>query len=262
MAATVLVKEFLRGVCTTLVDISPQYSRFTEVELVRYLNFGQLAIAKYLPQSCAGQDAIKLVPGTKQDITKVLAGNIKPGDGSTAADTYGIALLDVPRNMGADGLTPGRVIRISDRYTLDMNDPDWHASSGNAVKEYLTDPKMPCVFYVYPGVPAGGLWVDVSWMKEPRRVPAGGEPSAYVYAWEGGSTAILGIDDQYAPELHDYVVALALMKGSKNTQNLAKAGVHANAFINSINVLAQRLNGVNPNLRELPFAAEIPQAAG
>lgn len=262
MGSSTLVREWLRGVSTTLVDISPQFSRYTEVELIRYANYGQMAIAKYLPQAGSGQDAIKLKPGTKQDLTKVLAADIKPGDGSTAADTYGIALLDVPRNMGSDGLTPGRVIRVVDRYTLDMNAPDWHSSTGAAVREYLHDPAMPCVFYVYPGVPVGGLWVDVAWMKEPRRIPAGGEPGGYAYAWDGTSTVTLGIDDQFAPELHDYVCALALMKGSKNTQNLPKAGVHANAFINSINVLAQRLNGVNPNLRELPFAADIPQAAG
>ena len=58
MGATTLVKTFLRSVCTTLQDISPQFSRWPEHELVIYANYGQMAIAKYLPQAGSRSDAI------------------------------------------------------------------------------------------------------------------------------------------------------------------------------------------------------------
>jgi hypothetical protein len=68
---------------------------------------------------------------------------------------------------------------------------------------------------------------------------------------------MLGINDQYVEDLHNYVVAIALMKGSKNMQNLPKAQAHAALFTASINAQAAAATGVNPNLKLLPFAAEL-----
>jgi len=263
MAATTLVRKFLRDVCTTLQDISPQYSRWPEHELVTYGNYGQMAISKYLPQAGSAIDSVRLQPGTKQDFTKVLAADIRPGDGSTAADSYGISIMDISRNMGADGLTPGRVVRVSDRYTKDTNDPDWHSKTGNVVREFLWDKNLPKIAHVIPGVPVSpAVWVDLSWMKEPRRIPAGGEPGAEIYKYDGASTALLGIADQYVEDLQNFVVAVALLKGSKNVQNIPKAQLHAGLFTASINAQAAVVSGVSPNLKQLPFMGEIPAAVG
>ena len=157
-----------------------------------------MAIAKYLPQAGARSDSIKLRAGTKQDLTKVLAADIKPGDGSTAADTYGIALLDVVRNMGVDGMTPGRVIRVVDRETRDNNDPDWHSKSGAVMREYVAEKSLPKVWYAVPGVPTGtAVWADINWLAEPKRIPAGGAPGSEIYLADGASSELLGINDQF-----------------------------------------------------------------
>jgi hypothetical protein len=262
MARTTLVRTFLRSVCTTLQDISPQYSRWPEQELVVYANYGQAAIAKYLPQAGSRVDAIKLKPGTQQDLTRVLAADIIPGDGSAAADTHGVSLLDINRNQGANGLVPGRVIRVVDRYTCDTNDPDWHTRTATAVKEYLFDKNMPKTFYVSPGVPASpAVWVNVSWLAEPIRIPAGGEKGSEVYLFDGASTTLLGIQDQWVEDLHNYCVAVALLKGSKNFQNLPKSQAHAGLFTASINAQAQVLAGVSPNLKTLPMVDQIGESA-
>lgn len=262
MAATTLVRKFLRDVCTTLQDISPQYSRWPEHELVTYINYGQESIAKYLPQAGSRVDAIKLAPGTKQDLTRVLAASIVPGDGSTAADAYGITLLDIPRNMGTNGTVAGRVVRVVDRYTKDNNDPDWHTKTGTVIREYVFDKNTPKVFYTIPGVPSSpAVWVEVAWLAEPTRVPAGGEPGAELYKYDGVSAALLGVNDQYVEDLHNYVVAVALMKGSKNVQNMPKAQAHAALFTASINAQAAVVAGVNPNLKALPMMGDIPVAA-
>lgn len=270
MAATTLVKHFIRGVCTTLQDISPQYSRWTEVEIVRAINFGQMAQSAYLPMVGSRVDAIKLTPGTRQDITKVLAANIKPGDGSAPADALGISLLEIVRNMGTDGFTPGRVIRPVDRYTLDTNDPDWHASSASAaditankaVREFVYSKDTPKSFYVVPGVHAStAQWVEIRWNVEPKRVPDGGEPNAELYRYDGASTAVLGINDQFVEALHNYVVAVLLLKGSKNTQNIPKAQLHAGLFTSSVNAMAAMITGTSPELKTLPFIDQIPAAA-
>lgn len=261
MAVTTKVKDFLWSVSTTLQDVSPQYSRWTERELVVYTNYAQRAIAKYLPQAGSRVDAIKLAAGTKQDLTKVLAANIIPGDGSTPADVYGIALLDVRRNMGANGSTPGRVVRVVDRYTKDTNDPDWHSKTGSVVREFVTEKETPRVFYTVPGV-TGNVWAEVSWMAEPTRVPEGGAPGSEIYAADGASTVLLGIHDQFVEDAHNYVVAMASLKRSKNTINQNLVAMHTQLFTSSLNTQATVLTGVNPNLKALPFADQIATPAG
>lgn len=263
MAITTTVKQFLRSVGETLQDISPQYSRWPEIELVVYANYAQRAIAKYLPQAGSRVDAIKLLPGTKQDLTRVLAANILPGDGSTPADVHGIALLDLVRNMGANGATPGRVVRLIDRYTKDTNDPLWHTKTGAEIREYVHDKQTPRIFYAVPGVPSAGpdVWIEVSWMAEPRAIAAGGEPGSEVYAYAGPSTALMGIHDQFIEDAHNYVVAMASLKRSKNTENMQRASVHTTLFTSSINTQATVLTGVNPNMKALPFADQIASPA-
>lgn len=260
MAISTKVKDFLWGVSTTLQDISPQFTRWTEREMVIAANFAQRAIAKYLPQAGSRVDAVKLSAGTKQDLTKVLAANIKPGDGSAAVDTLGIALLGVVRNMGSDGLTPGRVIRLVDRYTKDTNDPDWHTKTGAVVREFVANKDTPRVFYVVPGV-TGSVWAEIEWMAEPKAIADGGAPAAERYVTGGaGENDLMGIHDQFMDDAHNYVVAFLSMKRSKSTFNGQLAAQHTAAFTSSINAQATVLTGVNPNLKALPFAEQL--AAG
>lgn len=255
MSRTVLVKNFLNGVLVTLQDLNAPYDRWPEKELVYYTNLGQRAIASYLPQAGSRVDTIKLAAGTRQDLTKVLAADIKPGDGSTAADTYGISFLDITRNMGANGLTPGRAPRKIDKASQDMADPLWHTRIGGVVKSFMSDGRTPLVFYVTPGVsPSTPVWVELPWVAEPARVPDGGAPGAEIYLSAGASTALLGIADEWEEDLRNYVLGMAFLKGSKNEQNVAKAAVHVAAFTSSINAKSQALNGSNPALKNLPFA--------
>lgn len=263
MALTTKVRDFLGTVCTVLQDISPQFTRWPERELVIYTNFGQRALAKYLPTVGARSDAIRLMPGTKQDLTLVPAARIKPGDGTAAADAYGVSLSKgLMRNMGADGMTPGLPVRVVDGAALDAADPLWHTKTAAVVREIAFDKLLPRVFWVSPGVPAAGqVWLELPWVAEPRRVPDGGAAGAELYKVGGVSNELLGVQDQYVEDLQNYVVAMALMKGSKNNINLPKAQTHAALFTASVNAQATALTGVNPNLKLLPFAAEIAGAA-
>ena len=259
-----LVRNFIYSVQTTLQDIVPPFRRWPERELVVYTNYAQRAIAKYLPQAGSAADVVRLVPGTKQDLTRVLAANIKFGDGSVSADSYGITFLAFTRNMGADGLTPGRAIRDPvDRYVQDTGNPDWHtAVAVTAIREVVFDKAVPLTVFVSPPVHATTpVWIDMQWMKEPNRVPDGGAPGAEVYAYAGASTAVLGIRDTFVEDAHNYVVAMALLKGSKNVQNLPKSQYHAGQFLASLNLQGTVLTGTNPNLKTLPFVNEIQTGA-
>lgn len=256
MTSTVLVRDLIVGVQSTLQDSTPAFRRWPEIELIRHANYGRMALAKFLPTVSSRTDAVKLAAGTRQSLSRVLAANIKPGDGSTAADTDGIAFMRALRNMGTDGLTPGSAIRGPvDRYTKDAFTPTWASAAGAEVLEIVFNKDVPLSFSVSPGVTNG--WIEIEWMANPTPLPGGGAPAAEKYIVGGAEASrVLGIPDQYAEDLHNYIVAVALLKGSKNTANVPKAQLHASLFMQSINAQAQAISGQNPNMKALPFVNE------
>jgi hypothetical protein len=250
MSSTLLVRDALSRVSDQLGDSNPQFSRWTQHTLVNYLNDAQRVLAKYLPHSCSRVDAIKLSPGTRQSLALVPAANIIPGDGSTAADSYGMRLLGMPRNMGSNGTTPGRVIRPVDRRTLDMADPGWHAKTGLYVTGFSYDLQTPKFVYVTPGVPASGLWVEVSWIPLPHEIPAGSTGQEYA-ATNSDSTKV-SVDDLYFDDLVNYMMARAHMRDAEFAGAQQLAAYYASAFMNSINAQAVAAGLPNPKLRSLP----------
>lgn len=265
MAGTILVKDAVWRISVLLNDASPQFSRWTEKEIVNWLNDAHMAIAKFLPAACSRVDAIKLVPGTRQSIESIAAVNCKPGDGSTpAAAILGTQVLDVIRNMGADGLTPGNAIRLlSDgREVMDAQNPGWHAVTGAAVSGYMYDPRMPRYFYVTPGVPATpGKWAEVAYAAQPIAIPNTGTVGAELYLVSGVSTTKISVNDEHLDDLVNYTCARALMKNASFAANGPSAANYTALFTGSLNAKVMALTGNNPNLQRLPFAPEPIGAA-
>lgn len=260
MASSTLVKDVLFRVSSQLHDISPQFTRWTQRELVSWLNDGQKAIAKYMPSSCTRVDSIKLTPGTKQSIERILSANILPGDGSTPSNVYGGYLQSVIRNMGTAGATPGKAIRLVDREVMDVNHPTWHSETASSVSQYMFDPRMPKVFYVQPGVPAGSqVWVEISYLADPVEISVVGD-----YGMDSATATVISVDDKYVDDLVNYILARAYMKDAEFAVNGNMASAHAQMFTASINSQVAALTGVNPNLQSLPMNpnASIPAARG
>lgn len=255
MPATTLVREFILLVQETLQDKSPVFTRWPEAGLVRWINLGTLALAKYLPAVSSRTSVVRLADGTKQDFSRVLGTHIIGG-----VQTDGLALLRLVRNMGANGATVGRAIRGPvDRYSKDALEPDWHNETGTAVLEFVFDKSLPTVCWVSPApAPATQVWVELEWMAVPTRLTAGAEAGpTYRYVTGGaGESDVVPVPDQYIEELHHYVVAMALFKGSKDTQNIPKAQQFAGMFVQALNAQAEVQTGVNPNLTALPFLNE------
>ncbi|MEO8296346.1 MAG: DUF6682 family protein [Burkholderiales bacterium] len=249
MASSILVRDAIFRVSSQLHDISPQFTRWTQRELVSWLNDGQKAIAKYMPASCTRVDVIKLTPGTKQSIESIQSANIKPGDGSAAANVFGHFLQAVMRNMGADGTSAGRAIRLVDREVLDVNSPDWHSVADPVVSQWIFDPRFPKVFYVSPGVPATpAVWVEVSFLANPVEVLTSGS-----YGMDGSDTTKISVDDKYIDDLVNYILARAYMKDAEFAGNANMAAAHTSMFTGSINAQVAALTGINPNLQSLPL---------
>ena len=244
MAAPTKIKDILFAVSTQLQDVDPQFERYTQRELVTWLNEGQKAIAKYVPSSCSRVDAVKLVAGTKQSILKIPAANVLRDGSNPAADVFGIAVMSIVRNMGSNGLTPGKAVRISDRETLDSFQPGWHTETGTEIAGYVYDPKTPQIFFVTPGVKSDvTVWVDLQYAFNPPEIPADGS-----YGMDGTSTTAVGVDESNTDDLVNYILARAYAKDSESS-NVAMSSMYGQQFVSSINAQAAAITGVNPNLR-------------
>lgn len=257
MATTVLVKEILWRVSVLLGDTAPQFQRFTEGELVRWLIDGQTAIAKYLPSSAARTDAIKLVQGTKQSVDIVLAANCQPGDGvALTAPLYGIQLFSLVRNMGADGLTVGKAITGARRQDLDAIDEDWHTRTSTSVQDVLADERLPTTFYVSPGIPAApAVWVEIQWAALPKTIVNTGSVGTERYLIGGVATDTINVHDKHADDLVNYGLARAQLKDAKFAE--ATKSVHyGSIFVSSLNAQVLALTGVNPNIQHLPGGSD------
>lgn len=261
MASTLLVKDVLWRVSVLLQDSAPQFQFWGEIELVNWLNDAQDAIAKYLPAQCSRLDTIKLKPGTRQSIDIITPANCKNQDGQApAANIYGNRFLAPVRNMGADGLTPGKAVRMVDRDVLDGQDPDWHTRADSKVNSVVFDELTPRNFWVTPGAGAN-VWLEIAYMAQPQRIPGGGAPTQEIYKVDGGSNATIGIADENMEELVDYVVARANMKDAKFSDT-NKASFHSARFLGSLNTRVTVATGVNPNLRLLPgIAPEVSRGS-
>lgn len=255
----ITVQSFLYRASTLLQDTKPQFMRWKERELITWLNDGQRAIAKYMPFAYSRIDVIKLAAGSRQSIASILAAHILPGDGSTPADIQGSLLLDIIRNMGADGITPGLPISVIKRDVQDGIDSAWHSADGGGVLDHFTfDPRTPKNFYAVPAVSAiVDTWAEISYIAHPAEleVPASDEATLYTTG-AANANAVLTLDDNYLDDLLSYVCARAFMKDSEYGANMGLAQTYTQMFAQSLNAQIQLVTGQNPNISFLPFSPQ------
>jgi hypothetical protein len=194
--------------------------RWTDAELLRHLSDAQRAIARADPTAIQKVATMSLVEGTRQSL---------PEDGES--------LLVITRNMGTNGTTPGRAIRIIRRDIMDDQNPNWHSDPKVlAVYNYIYDPTDAKAFFVYP--PSNGQGhIELSY--------------CYIPAELEETTDELDVDDMYITPLTDYVVFRALQKDSDFAAGMQRARMHFDAFVTFMGVDGEA--DVNPNLQTIPF---------
>lgn len=250
MAATKLVKDALWAVGNILNDVTPQFVFWTQLELVGWLNDGMMALATYAPQACSRLDAIKLKAGTRQSLDSIATTDCIPGDGSTpGVPIHGKKLLAMVRNMGADGQTPGKAVRLFERETLDALNPDWHTiAGGGIVLGFSYDIRTPHYFYVKPAIGSVATWVELSYVAQPVAIANTGSEN---YSHGGGDTTAISVDDEFFQDVVNYIVARAYAKVSKQGDPV-KAAQFTSLFTGSLNAYVTALTGTSPRLTTLP----------
>lgn len=200
--------------------------RWTEAELLRYINDAQREVVNFKPQASADHSNVQLATGTEQSIPDVA-----------------LSLIKVVRNMSATGgsATGKKSIRLVDEDILNSIEPDWHdptvtgdAAHGSVIKHYVFDPDDPRKFYVYPGVKSGSnAYVELITSRSPTDLSA---TSSTIY-----------IDDIYGNALVDYVLFRCYMKDSEFAGNAQRASQHYQLFLNSVSSGISSKNLINPN---------------
>jgi hypothetical protein len=200
--------------------------RWTEAELLRYINDAQREVVNFKPQASADHSNVQLAAGTEQSIPDVA-----------------LSLIKVVRNMSATGgsATGKKSIRLVDEDILNSIEPDWHdptvtgdAAHGSVIKHYIFDPDDPRRFYVYPGVKSGSnAYVELITSRSPTDLSA---TSSTIY-----------IDDIYGNALVDYVLFRCYMKDSEFAGNAQRASQHYQLFLNSVSSGISSKNLINPN---------------
>lgn len=191
---------------------------WTQPEALGWVNDAQRAIVSIRPDSSILNQSITLVPGTKQSIT-------------------GLRLMSCVRNMGTDGLTPGRAIRLVERGIKDEFEPDWHTETAAiAVKEYVFDARTPKEFYVSPPVHATTVvQIEVSESINPAAIALVGDA--------------ITLDDIYSPSIIEWVLYRFLSRDSEETPSLQRAASHFQQFFG---LLGAKLNpdmAINPKVK-------------
>lgn len=201
-----------------LITIDRHNTRWAVPELLSWLTDGARAIAVVRPAATAKNATFQFAAGSKQAI---------PADGWT--------LIDLPRNMGTDGSTPGRAITPTSRKDMDAFWPNWHAErQAKEIQHFMLDERDPKVFYVYP--PADGTTrADIVYSSSvPQLSDAADE---------------LPIDPVYVPALVDYVLYRAYSKDADFSANSARAVAHYQAFGEALGIATQNTAQYSPNTK-------------
>ena len=156
--------------------------RWTAAQMLEWLNAGMREIVVLKPEAYVKNESVKMAAGTKQ-----------------ALPAGGFTFIDINRNMGANGTTPGRVPRFIEKKVIDAENPNWHKDAAKAeILHYTFDERDPSHFYCYPPQPAANQgYAELVYSAAPPDTASG---------------IAIPLDDVYANPLVDYLLYRAYAK--------------------------------------------------
>lgn len=222
---TIVGTTILNKAAIQLTDLSN--IRWTRSELLGWLNDAQRQIVLMQPNSTSVVTSTQLVVGSKQ-----------------AIPSGGWMLLDVFRNMGSNGTTPGRAIRVVSRKLLDAYSPTWHSAAQNSVTQnFVFDPQDQTAFYVYP--PSDGTnYVELKYAQLP--VDLANESNA------------IGLLDIFEPAMLDYIMYRACSKDAEYAAGVQLASGYWTAFSAGVSAKRTAEEENDPNLTMGPNNPDKP----
>ena len=222
---TVTAKTIIDKASVQLIDLAN--IRWTRSELLDWLNDGMRQIVLIQPSASSTTVSKKLDAGTRQSLP-----------------TGGWLLLQMYRNMGTSGTTPGRAIRIVSRELLDNFNPNWHTATAAAeVRNYIYDTQDQTAFYVYPPN-TGTQYVELNYSAQPVDLTS--------------ETAVIPIFAIYQSALVDYILYRACSKDAEYAPGLQLSQGYLTTFAAAVGGKAQTevsndpVQALNPRNTSVP----------
>lgn len=222
---TVTAGAIIDKAVTQLTDL--QGVRWTRAELLGWLNDGQRQIVLIQPNATNTIAAVQLVAGTRQTI---------PSDGWM--------LLGINCNMGTNGSTPGRAVRIISRELLDNFDPNWRNATASATtKNYMYDIQDQLAYHVYP--PSTGTnYLQINYSKQPANLTT--------------ESQTIELFDVFQGALLDYMMYRACSKDAEYAPGVALAQMYAQSFAAAVGAKEGTELKNNPALELTPRNPSLP----
>ena len=211
---TVAAATLINRIAAQLVDINNV--KWSRASLLDWLSVGQRMIVVIQPSASNTIEVVQLVAGSRQ-----------------AIPPNGWMLLDVLRNMGVGGTTPGRAIRLISRKLMDSFNPDWHSdAASDPVYNYLFDPQDQMAFFVYPPS-TGNNHIEINYSALPAPLTS--------------ETQNIFVPDAYEEALNHYVMFRALSKNAEFAGS-PEASKYLDLFNATVGAKVTAEEANNPNL--------------
>ena len=225
--------QVIEVVRRTIHDENASTYRWSDAELLSYVNAAQRQIVILVPEANVVEDVVDL--GT----SRVAKQSIPAG---------GIKFIKASRNYADDGTTPQGVIRYAEKDALDTYDPDWEytstkADGDNYFEHFCHDKREPRAYFLYPAPVANNKRVAITYSDNPTELT------------DLSENLVLG--DEYFEGSVMYVVYHALTKESRDALPEAYRQELWNNFLTSLGLKRQSDKFASPDSPE-----NVPPEAG
>jgi len=186
--ATVTIGHIIENLVQVALN-DTEGDTWAQETLLDWANQGERDIVSLVPQANPVIESVQLSAGVKQTLP-----------------TGGIAFINVLRNMGTDGETPGRAITLTSLQALAVFAPNWSSETEVAsIYNAMPDLKDPTTYHVSP--PSDGTgYVELEYAKTPTPIDYDDEGS-----WKD---SYLTIKENYYNALVNYILYRALSQDS------------------------------------------------
>lgn len=192
-------------------------TRWPNTELFYWISDAQRLITLVRPDATSAAEVVSLVAGTKQSIPAT-----------------SFRLLDILHNIGADGTTIGRSIKLTDRDQLETQDPYWQTKTQKSeVRQYIYDPRVPATFYVTPPVKVNTK-VEIVTQKAPTDIATTNDN--------------LALMDIYFETVVNYVMYRAYSKDNEYAANSANANNYLQLVLTTLGLKTMKDVAASPAL--------------
>ena len=197
--------------------------RWTDEDMYDYLTAACRQLVLLRPGARAVTESVKLsAKSTRQSIP-----------------TGGFQLIDIVRNMGADGDTPGYPVQLTERDALDDANTAWHMDGPeDEIDNYTYDEANPTVFYVTPP-PSDSVFVEMVYSKSPDRIEAMDDPVV--------------IDNAYEEALYKYIMHKAFCTDDASPADFQKSAQYLSRFYLDLGEVDKAKIAYSPNRQFQPY---------